>query len=83
MIKDKDYDSFQIDDLLKGDSACHLMNSDQISRSLMNIEDTQTNNSDRKSQHLVQSFLSQSKDKNLNLFTDIFKGLGLGYRKKY
>ena len=82
-MKDKDYDCSQIDDNLNGDSACHLMNSDEISKCFKNREETQANDNDRGSQNLIQSFLLQSKEENLEVFTDIFKKLGLGYRKKY
>ena len=82
-MKGKDYDYSQIDENLNGDSAFHLMSSDQISRCLKNKEETQTNDNDRISKHLIQSFISQLKEENLELFTDIFIKLGLGYRKKY
>ena len=43
-IRDKAYDFFQIDDHLKGESACHLMNPDQIYKSILMKNESQSSN---------------------------------------
>ena len=77
LMKDKDYDIIQIDDNLKGQSACHKMTSDEINGCLKLKWETQTRNKDRRSMHIIQFFLSRIEKKNLEL-EDALKMLGLG-----
>ena len=59
------------------------MHSDQMNTIFKNKEETKANDKDIKSMHIIQFFLSQLKEEDLELFSDIFEKLGLGQRKKY